>query len=519
MSKERNAACQPRYSEFSSFRYQVPKAGIDNKLRGCSPEIRGGLITMLQHAHPAEGHPRGRAGFQRSAYFGLTLTAMFSTGMAATIAPAGCPMFHCTAEATGLVYQPLIQTVIASNSNNSLGSLLAQGCSGNGSTLSCLFSKDSATDNARGTLKLLNATTLQPIWGSAAAPNSYNLDVSAAYAQVPVNFADGSIAAGDASYHVLYDSSGSVIGKVSLGGKNMNFGLTPISATYGVVSQADGVLTLVNMTTWQNAGTLTLRDPQTKASIHLVSPSSGTSNTLYAVGQNTKNGNGFLFSVVLKQATHRLALRSTFAFKGASSATPVVVTPNVSGLPTNLILLHVPGLIGDPQPQDRLLGLSDSATTGLAQRWAIPLMGPLIVAATVDQGSNSLFYENGATIYQNSLITGDAINTFNLQLIGAFPAPFLLNGHVGASQIGSVFTLLLAGKYTASQGSGGAQYVMAFQPIASPAALLWATQIFKVQTGNADAWNFAPSSQPGVVCPIAIVHANGKSSIVRICDF
>jgi hypothetical protein len=95
----------------------------------------------------------------------------------------------------------------------------------------------------------------------------------------------------------------------------------------------------------------------------------------------------------------------------------------------------------------------------------------------------------------------------------------LLNGHVGASQTGSVFTLLLAGKYTASQGSGGAQYVIAFQPIASPAALLWATQIFKVQTGNADAWNFAPSSQPGVVCPIAIVNANGKSSIVRVCDF
>ena len=63
-----------------------------------------------------------------------------------------------------------------------------------------------------------------------------------------------------------YNSSGAVIGKLSLRGNDLNFGLTPISDTYGVVSQANGVLTLVNMSTWKNAGTLVLLDPVTNGS-------------------------------------------------------------------------------------------------------------------------------------------------------------------------------------------------------------------------------------------------------------
>ena len=222
---------------------------------------------------------------------------------ASVVAPDGCPIFHCTVEATGVISQPLIEAVSTMTSNSSLGDLPKQGCSGNGSTLTCLFSTDNATGIAQGTLKALDATTLQPIWGSAGAAGSYNLDAaSASGGQVPVNFADGSIAAGDLNYYVLYNSSGAVIGRLSLQGKDLNFGLTPISDTYGVVSQANGVLTLVDMPTWTNADTLVLLDPVTKGSLQLVSPSSGTANVLYAVAQNKTNGNGFLFSVVINSA-------------------------------------------------------------------------------------------------------------------------------------------------------------------------------------------------------------------------
>jgi hypothetical protein len=440
---------------------------------------------------------------------------------ASVVAPDGCPIFHCTVEATGVISQPLIQAVSTMTSNSSLGDLPKQGCSGNGTMLTCLFSTDNATGIAQGTLKVLDATTLQPIWGSAGAAGSYNLDAAtASRGQVPVNFADGSIAAGDLNYHVRYNSSGAVIGKLTLRGNYLNFGLTPISDTYGVVSQANGVLTLVYLPTWKNAGTLVLLDPVTNSGLQLVSPSSGTANVLYAIAQNKANGNGFLFSVAMNPATNKLAVRSVFQFTGQSGASPVVVTPSVSGLSTNLILLHVPGLIGDPQPQNRLLGLSDSAI-GLQQIWAIPLSVPLIVAPTVDQGSTSLFYHQNYNpiIHQNQLLTGTGIRSFNLQAIAGVPGTFALNTHLGASQPGSVFTLLLGGAYTSAPGVG-AEYVMAFQPIASPGTLLWSKQISSVPANYLAAWNFAPSSETGIVCPIALAdNTSGGSAIVRLCDF
>ena len=212
----------------------------------------------------------------------------------------------------------------------------------------------------------------------------------------------------------------------------------------------------------------------------LVSPSSGSANVLYALAQNKVNGNGYLFSIALNPATNKLAVSSVFNFTGQSGASPVVVTPSVSGLSTNLILLHVPGLSGDATPQNRLLGLADSST-GFQKSWEIPLAAPLVHAPTVDQGSMSLFYHLNYSpiIYQRQLATGTQIGSFNLGAIAGAPSPFRLNSHLGASQSGSVFTLIVGGQYTSSPGVG-AQYVMAFQPIASPTALVWSSQISSV---------------------------------------
>jgi len=64
----------------------------------------------------------------------------------------------------------------------------------------------------------------------------------------------------------------------------------------------------------------------------------------------------------------------------------------------------------------------------------------------------------------------------------------------------------------------GVQYAMAFEPIASPNALVWSSQIASVNTGYSAAWNFAPATEAGVVCPIAITVDSLTSTIIRLCD-
>jgi hypothetical protein len=168
------------------------------------------------------------------------------------------------------------------------------------------------------------------------------------------------------------------------------------------------------------------------------------------------------------------------------------------------------------------LGLWDSPT-GLQEHWAVALTAPLIVSPTVDSGSMSLFYHQNYSplISQVGLLTGKSIQSFNLQTISGLPGPLALNTHLNATQYGSVFTLLLGGGYTSAPGVG-AEYVMAFQPGVSPQALLWLSQMSSEPVSSLAAWNFAPSSATGVVCPIAITNnssGSGDSAIVRFCDF
>jgi hypothetical protein len=446
-----------------------------------------------------------------SAAFGL-----FSNAAAETVAPVGCPIFHCTVEATGVMDQPIIQKVQQVNANSTLGSLSGQGCSGDGSRLSCLFGTDTTTGIGRGTLKALDATTLQPIWGSAAAPNSYNLDPSSsAKGQVPVMFSSGLISAGDATFQVLYDASGGVVGRLALDGHGNNFGLTPISDTYGIVSQTDGVLTLVNMSTWQRMDSLTLRDPDTGARIGLVSPSSASANVLYVVGGNPQNNRGLLYSVVMNPTTQRLAVRSTFTFTGRSEASPVVIAKGISGLSANLVLLHAPGLIGDVTPQNRLVGLKDNGSS-LSPAWIAPLSGPLPVSPSIDRTTKTLFfqYRSDYTIHQYDFLSGTPVAAFDIRALGGFPAKFVLNGHLAAAQAGASHTLLLSGSIASTSANGG-QYVMAFTPTATASTLLWVKKIGTQADQYTAAWNLGPSSRASVYCPIVVGLTSG---ITRLCD-
>ena len=445
------------------------------------------------------------------------MLALSGQAAAQVLAGTGCPVFHCTTEATGVMDQAIVQQVNTVTNNASLGTLKAQGCSGDGVRLSCLFATDTTVGSGKGTLKVLDATTLQPIWGSLDAPNSFNLDpASSAGGQVPVVFADGQVAAGDASSLVRYGVTGGVTGTLAVAGKGNNLGLTPISDTYGVVSQTDGVLTLVNLSTWQNAGSLTLRDPNTMAPVALVSPSSATANVLYAVGGNARSNTGYLFAVVVDPTTKRLKVRSTFTFVGKSGASPVVVTPATSGLANNLVLLHAPGLPGDAQAQDRLLGLSDTGA-GFTTLWSVDLAQGLAVSPTLDENTKTLFYVFGADyrIFQHSYLTGAPVSTFDIRSIGGFPVSFTLNSHLGAVQTGTAFTMLLAGAVSATPGSNG-QYVMAFSPNPQAPSIVWSAKIRSRSDAYTGAWNLAPSGTSGAYCPVVM---GSSSGITRICDF
>jgi len=447
----------------------------------------------------------------------LVCLAMSGAASASTLAPQGCPISHCTPASTGLIGQPLLDAVTVVNSNSGMGLLHAEGCSGDGARLYCLFMRDKAIGVRKGTLKAIDTTTLKPQWGSAAAAGADLDPNSAAVGQVPVIFDDGSIAAGDGSVENLYSASGALLAQLSLGGQGTNFGLEPLSPDYGVVSQGNGVLTLVSLASWQNRGSLTLTDPVTQSPVNLVAPASASAGVLYALTYDNTHDSGTLYSVVIDPDTQQLSVRSTLSFTGRSTAKPVVVSPDISGLSTDLVLVQAPGLIGDVTPQNRILGVADSGVQ-LSTLWSIALAAPVTVAPTVDAGSRSLFYQSGYYIRQNSLTSGAALQAFNLRTIGGFPSAFRLNGHIGGSNAMGAFTLLLSGGVTAPSSAAG-EYVMLFRPLITPTALTWSMKIADQQASYTGAFDFAPATQTGVMCPIAIA-VNGLTSatLTRLCD-
>jgi hypothetical protein len=447
-----------------------------------------------------------------------------------SLAASGCPMFHCTVEATSVVAAGVVPAIPDSNNNAALGALLYQGCSGNGTVLTCLYSTDSASGTSAGTLKVLNATTLQPIWGSAGTPGSYNPSASAAAdGQLPVNFADGTFSAGDNSYYVHYSAAGAVLGKAALTGAGSDFGMTPISSTYGVVSQTNGVLTLIDLATWTSVDSVRLSAPHSNDPIKIVSPSSGAPGVVYVVGYDATTGDGYLYAIRVKAGTTQLVATSVYPFLGSSGASPVVVLPSISGLANNLVLLAAPGLNGAPLGQSYLAAVLDVTTsTGLALAWSIPVAAPLIVTPTLDPSSGSLFYTvpGSPDLYQASIQTGTPIAAFNLQTIGGFPKQFQLSGHLNSNVAASATTILLGAVVTPTGTAPSTLYAIAFQP--ATGALLWPAQALAktnvpLSTSYVNiytaAWNYAPSTQPGIDCVIAIaVEGDDLSKIVRLCD-
>jgi len=434
-----------------------------------------------------------------------------------TPATGGCPLFKCTPEATGVMSQQVVQTPSRMTKNSALGTMKAQGCSGDGDRMACLFVTDTVAGTpGRGTLKLLNGTTLQPVWGSGDSPNSYNLQAAtAAGGQVPYLFANGRIAAGDGRVHALYEADGRLVSTVALAGRGSNLGLTPVGGDLGVVSQTDGVLTLINMANWSTLGSLILRDPTLGTQLPLVTPSSSSGGTLYAVAGSSNNVRSFLFTVHVDPTTKRLKQRARFEFIGKTGASPVVVTPAQTGLAGNLVLLHAPSLAGDTAPQNRLLGLLDSGARTISLAWSIPLTEALRVAPTIDTATQTLFFSYGpdARVYQHGFVDGSSIRSFDIRALGGFPSGFALNGHLAATQSPAGFSLLLSGSVIDTPGSTG-QYLMAFRPDVS--GMIWIRRTQSRADSYTGAWSLVPSLLPGAACPVVMGLPSG---LTRVCDF
>ncbi len=445
--------------------------------------------------------------------------AWSASAVARTLAGSGCPISHCTIAGSSVVAQPVTDTVTTTVSNPSMGSIIGEGCSGNGPRLMCLFASDKSPMARKGTLKAVDASTLKAIWGSAVAAHSYNLDpVTAANGQVPVMFSDGTVAAGDGTFEVLYDSSGAVIARLTLSGAGTNYGITPIGADYGVVSQKNGVLTWVDLAGWQNVGSISLTDPVSGAPVSLVGPSTASADTLYVIGYEPISDDGVLFAIGVDARSRSLVVKSAFPFTGRSGALPVVVAAQDTGLAGTLILLHAPKLpVDGGSGPNYIVGVLDDGAH-LTQLWSLSMPATLSVSPVVDVGSGSFYYESGPNLRQVSLVSGALLQSFNLKTIGGFPPSFRLNGHMAATDSGGAFTLLLGAGIPPPAAKQG-QYAIAFQPLISPSAFLWSLKFANEVGTYAGAWNFAPAAGGAAVCPIAISVTATKSTLVRLCDF
>jgi hypothetical protein len=454
----------------------------------------------------------------------IGLGAVFPSAAAGPVlATSGCPTFHCTPEATGVTSDPLLSHPTTVQSNNTLGELLHQGCSGDGARLACLFPTDAVTSGvAKGTLKLIDATTLQPLWGSAGVAGSYDIDpVTFSTSQVPLMFADGTLAAGDSFRHVLYSSTGQVLKSLALGGRGSgrNMGMTPISERYGVITQNNGTFTLVDLETWTKVSDLTVRVEG--ANVQVQSPSSGSGGVLYAIAAIANRGYLLALSVQTDPSgADKLVLRATFAFSGKPTASVTVVKPQTTGLAGNLVLLYVPGLPGETTPVPRLLGLLDDGSSTFSHAWPTPIMldAGLTISPAVDEVSGSLFfrYITTSVVHRHDLLSGAFVEQYDIASAGGFPRSFSLNGHMASNQYGGAFTLLLSGAYKQRRGGGSAQVAVGFQPLISPTSVLWSRKISNEPDLYTLIWTTGPANNSfGYYCPIVV----GKTSgIARICD-
>ena len=471
----------------------------------------------------------------RATTFALGVLAGFgSASIHAQVAaaPTGCPQFHCTPEATGVMSQPILGSATllttTTRSDPSFGTLFAQGCSGDGTRLACLVNSTS------GTLKIVDTTTrptMQVVHSDKELMPSQRLQRGWSNGQAPFMFSDGRVGAGDATSYKIYDFSTTPATMTSvalpLPAACVTMGLTDLGNGYGVVARSDGTLTFIDMAQGSYVGVLSLKDPNGDP-VKLSSPPSASNGVLYVAATSNEGYDGYLFAVSMEGNVAPSTWNWRYPFIGTPGASPVEATPSATGYAGTLILLHVPG---DGTPQ--LQGILDNGTSATLQ-WYIPLARDLTAAPSVDEANHRLYfiYKHGDSVFGYPLGVSDpapAINatgtSYDLEALTGLPV-LRVNGHIGAVQtagVASDFTLLLA-TTTETQDSSGSEYLVALRPTPAPGSA-WYTSISTPAAVYTAAWNLSPSTTPGVYCPLVVEGGTSTdpndprpNGLVLMCD-
>jgi len=471
----------------------------------------------------------------RAARFALgVLASCASAASSAQVAAmaTGCPQFHCTPEATGAMSQPILGSAglltTTTPSDPALGTLLAQGCSGDGTRLACLV------DSPTGTLKIVDTTsrpTLQVIHSDKDLMPGQQLKRGWSNGQAPFMFSDGRVGAGDSTTYRIYnfDTTPPSMTSVALPvpARAVTMGLTDLGNGYGVVARSDGALTFIDMAQGSYIGVLSLKDPNGDA-VKLSSPPSANNGILYAAATSNEGYDGYLFAVSMDGSVAPTTWNWHYPFIGTPGASPVEVTPSATKYSGTLVLLHVPGP-GTPQLQ-AILDNGSSATL----QWYIPLARDLTVAPSVDEANGRLYiiYKHGSAVFGYPLevdapapAINEAYTSYDLRAMTGLRA-LRLNGHLGAVQtpgLASDFTLLLAAT-TETPNSPGSEHLVALRPDPAPGGA-WSRPISTPAAVYTGAWNLSPSTTPGIYCPLVVLGGNSRdpedprpNGLVLVCD-
>lgn len=416
----------------------------------------------------------------------------------------GCPQFHCTPGATSVMTQSIISSpnAAAISAPTAFGQLQAQGCSGNGTVVACVYPLDPVK------LKVLNANLTSTVWTSSTP------GLGIYPGQVPFFFGNGDIGVGDKNKYYRFTGSGALVSPaLTLWNPGAaNVGLTYVGNSQGIISQSDGSLTLIDMTTMAELARTQLTTAL-GAAISFQSPPAGADGVLYVIakvpGSLPSESHLFAVSVHAVPGGWQLSPRIDMQFSGTSGASPVVTRdPAYAG---NIVLL--PTKSG---ATNSLLALEDNLTAStFGSRWSRTLADNLLVTPTVDEANQRVYfqytkYAADPSIVQLNLQTGAVQATYNIKTLFSRAPDFELAGHISAIADGvNPFTILVVGNETAT----GAAF--AVQPAAVTPAV-WQKNIPKASAYGA--WNLLPSTIPGTYCPTLSLLGSTNNGVIKICN-
>ncbi|MFO0668485.1 MAG: hypothetical protein U0235_02500 [Polyangiaceae bacterium] len=429
-------------------------------------------------------------------------------------APSGagaCPVFHCASEATGAMSLPLGAASYPPYWNNATaGTMVGQGCGGDGSILACVFSNDA---NQTGTLKVFDPIARRELWGSNTR---FALSSRAATGQVPYIASNGDIYASDDMNVVRYAADGTTasasLGRASRG--STSFGVIGLDDTSAFVNQKNGVLSVIDLDTLSVLATDTLATAN-GVRLNLSSPASAHAGPFgtrgYMVTTETGGGrlvNGYLRAESLSRTGASAAW--SFPFQGTSGASPVVLT--VPGAANPLVLVHTPADAGATSARkgDRLVAIEDQGAT-YRVAWSVKVDAPIGVAPLIDAVRQRIYFAvHGDSALHALDFTGREVGSpvdgkpYDLRaLLTSRGVPNVndatLNGHI----VGT-FTATHQTVFLSMSGAAG-QLVMGLDPAAG--TLDWVTPM-AAQDGYTAAWTIAIRSSGGN-CPVFVGSQSG----------